>query len=223
MKKLLIYLAIGMVSTGMYSCKEKGCTDPNAENYSESAKKDDGSCTYNNNGNSLGINGASGVSMEVNGVAVNDKASLFGSIMNISSYSDYNNYPSYASSIYNNLTGLTSIMVQYSADYDLNSGQLVPIPSEEMFSVGTKTLGTYDNPADQFTIAMHGADSNWYRSDLIDNSGATFKIVESAMQSSGFNQSCKVHIKFTIVKVVNEYDATDIITLTNGEFVGAFQ
>lgn len=27
-------------------CKKKGCTDPNAENYSSSAKKDDGSCKY---------------------------------------------------------------------------------------------------------------------------------------------------------------------------------
>lgn len=29
-------------------CKKKGCTDPEALNYSESAKKDDGSCSYNN-------------------------------------------------------------------------------------------------------------------------------------------------------------------------------
>ena len=28
------------------SCKKKGCTDPTAENYSSSAKKDDGSCYY---------------------------------------------------------------------------------------------------------------------------------------------------------------------------------
>ena len=34
------------------SCKKKGCTDSNAENYDSKAKKDDGSCTYaNTNGN----------------------------------------------------------------------------------------------------------------------------------------------------------------------------
>ena len=30
----------------MTSCKRKGCTDPTAVNYSEKAKKDDGSCNY---------------------------------------------------------------------------------------------------------------------------------------------------------------------------------
>ena len=28
------------------SCKKKGCTDSNATNYSEKAKKDDGSCEF---------------------------------------------------------------------------------------------------------------------------------------------------------------------------------
>ncbi len=34
------------LSLGMVSCKKEGCTDPTAENYSEEAKKDDGSCTF---------------------------------------------------------------------------------------------------------------------------------------------------------------------------------
>lgn len=45
MKAYLFILGIAstLIAT---SCKKKGCTDPNATNYSESAKKDDGSCTY---------------------------------------------------------------------------------------------------------------------------------------------------------------------------------
>ncbi|UKN00462.1 YHYH protein [Paracrocinitomix mangrovi] len=36
---------LGLTAT-VAACKKKGCTDPLAENYSEKAKKDDGSCTY---------------------------------------------------------------------------------------------------------------------------------------------------------------------------------
>lgn len=44
MKKLLLLTVIA--SVGLLSCKKKGCTDPNAVNYSSEAKKDDGSCQY---------------------------------------------------------------------------------------------------------------------------------------------------------------------------------
>ncbi|NCA21727.1 MAG: hypothetical protein EBS86_11405, partial [Crocinitomicaceae bacterium] len=32
--------------TSVTSCKKKGCTDPEAYNYSSEAKKDDGTCNY---------------------------------------------------------------------------------------------------------------------------------------------------------------------------------
>lgn len=40
-----VYIILGLTLT-IASCKKKGCTDTNALNYSEEAKKDDGSCTY---------------------------------------------------------------------------------------------------------------------------------------------------------------------------------
>ncbi len=40
-----VLLAVALTA-GTTSCKKKGCTDPLANNYSEEAKKDDGSCTY---------------------------------------------------------------------------------------------------------------------------------------------------------------------------------
>jgi hypothetical protein len=45
MKKLLFLLAIP-VAFSVTSCKKAGCTDSVASNYSDAAKKDDGSCTY---------------------------------------------------------------------------------------------------------------------------------------------------------------------------------
>ena len=36
------------LSFGTVSCKKEGCTDPNAVNYNEKAKKDDGNCKYTN-------------------------------------------------------------------------------------------------------------------------------------------------------------------------------
>jgi len=40
----ILTLAVGTITLG--SCKKKGCTDPLANNYNEKAKKDDGSCTF---------------------------------------------------------------------------------------------------------------------------------------------------------------------------------
>jgi len=39
-------LLSGLVLFAATSCKKEGCTDANASNYSEKAKEDDGSCTY---------------------------------------------------------------------------------------------------------------------------------------------------------------------------------
>ena len=49
MKKvtLIMVLVAGSLTATVTSCKKKGCTDPTANNYSDKAKKDDGSCTYN--------------------------------------------------------------------------------------------------------------------------------------------------------------------------------
>lgn len=44
--KVGVMILASSLALGTVSCKKKGCTDPTAENYSESAKKDDGSCTY---------------------------------------------------------------------------------------------------------------------------------------------------------------------------------
>lgn len=41
-----IIVTLITVSVIIAACNKKGCTDPLAENYSEKAKKDDGSCTY---------------------------------------------------------------------------------------------------------------------------------------------------------------------------------
>lgn len=46
-KLILTAVLIGLISaTTLTSCKEEGCTDPNANNYSMDADKDDGTCTY---------------------------------------------------------------------------------------------------------------------------------------------------------------------------------
>src|SRR5690554_547320 len=49
---LLILATITLATT---SCKKEGCTDPNAINYSDSAKKDDGSCKYASSNNDDGV------------------------------------------------------------------------------------------------------------------------------------------------------------------------
>ena len=46
-KKIASLLFILAIISAIYSCKKKGCTDPDAINYKALAKKDDGSCIYN--------------------------------------------------------------------------------------------------------------------------------------------------------------------------------
>jgi hypothetical protein len=45
-KNVILVMAIALGSLTFNSCKKKGCTDETATNYSEEAKKDDGSCVY---------------------------------------------------------------------------------------------------------------------------------------------------------------------------------
>ncbi|MCO5259503.1 MAG: hypothetical protein M9916_05105 [Crocinitomicaceae bacterium] len=49
-----IAFAMMITTLPLVSCKKEGCTDVNAANYSEKAKKDDGSCTYNIAGELVG-------------------------------------------------------------------------------------------------------------------------------------------------------------------------
>lgn len=50
MNSLIKITGIALLGSAMTftSCKKKGCTDPNATNFSAAAKKDDGSCEYSN-------------------------------------------------------------------------------------------------------------------------------------------------------------------------------
>ena len=43
---ILLALSLSVAAVFTTSCKKKGCTDPDAINYSEEAEKDDGSCSY---------------------------------------------------------------------------------------------------------------------------------------------------------------------------------
>lgn len=45
--KTTLYIFVVLSLFTATACRKKGCTDPNATNYSESAKKDDGSCQFN--------------------------------------------------------------------------------------------------------------------------------------------------------------------------------
>ncbi len=50
-KITLAMLVLGAIT--LSSCSKKGCTDPNANNYDEKAKKEDNSCTYDNDADSV--------------------------------------------------------------------------------------------------------------------------------------------------------------------------
>jgi len=43
---ILLAVTLSVATVFTTSCKEKGCTDPEAQNYSEEAEKDDGSCSF---------------------------------------------------------------------------------------------------------------------------------------------------------------------------------
>lgn len=43
---VLLVAILGLTSATITSCKRKGCTDVNANNYSSKAKKNDNTCTY---------------------------------------------------------------------------------------------------------------------------------------------------------------------------------
>ena len=49
----ILLLTLLVASTTFVGCKKEGCTDPTATNYDADAKKDDGSCEYDNNAYTL--------------------------------------------------------------------------------------------------------------------------------------------------------------------------
>ena len=55
MKRIIILFNLLMLVLFFVKC-EKGCTDPNAENYNPDAKKDNGSCYYINLPSNLNYN-----------------------------------------------------------------------------------------------------------------------------------------------------------------------
>lgn len=63
MKKLILFLVVGLTATTITSCKKKGCTDSAAVNYNSKAKKDNGTCLYKP---FITINGAVEMNINVN-------------------------------------------------------------------------------------------------------------------------------------------------------------
>lgn len=61
MRKSILFIAL-ISAFGITSCKKKGCTDSTAVNYTQSAKKDDGSCAYKP---IITLNGSSSVTINV--------------------------------------------------------------------------------------------------------------------------------------------------------------
>ncbi len=51
MNKFFLNLFIATFLFSFYSCKKKGCTDPSAQNYNQSAQLNDGSCNYDSSFN----------------------------------------------------------------------------------------------------------------------------------------------------------------------------
>lgn len=48
MKNFKYYISALIITVAFTSCKKEGCTDPSATNYKKEAKKDDGSCQFEN-------------------------------------------------------------------------------------------------------------------------------------------------------------------------------
>ena len=80
-KTLTIVAAASALTLSFSSCQKKGCTDPTALNYSETAKKDDGSCVYAPAENEVVITG----NITSNTTWTNDKIWILGSRVSVTS------------------------------------------------------------------------------------------------------------------------------------------
>lgn len=80
-KTLTIVAAASALTLSFSSCQKKGCTDPTALNYSETAKKDDGSCVYAPAENEVVITG----NITSNTTWTNDKIWILGSRVAVTS------------------------------------------------------------------------------------------------------------------------------------------
>lgn len=80
-KTLTIVAAASALTLSFSSCQKKGCTDPTALNYSETAKKDDGSCVYAPAENEVVIT----ANITSNTTWTNDKIWILGSRVSVTS------------------------------------------------------------------------------------------------------------------------------------------
>lgn len=219
--------------TLLSNCAKKGCTDSTASNFEEKAKKDDGSCTYPNEGDAIAvITSPSGVSVESSRmvkfdfdgsavlleVGVNGVQHYSGKTKN---YDGINSNAVFFSQLYPSMGGAESFTV--------SKGKLVfpgafAAPNGDFEAFFTKGVYAMDSTASEEDVFFSFVDANGvvYSSKSSSQTGSNFEILDVKDVSTSSSQILKVLAVFN-VKMYNESDITDVKEITNGELVLQFK
>ncbi len=226
--KILTFGLMLLFTLNFVSCTKKGCTDPSATNYDADAKKNDGSCVYPTPLPPININSSLQYTFDLDGVnytgpsvsTVQNYYSLSGGPY-ISETQSAKKYGSYFYDVINQyvIIGITKAYLIY------DSENLIVSKEEfiDYFDEGTYPLYT-PSSNNGIIIGLGDGLGNYYTSDIGEQTGSSFKIVSSRVESID-EQSEIVEMKFYAefnCKVYNSSNPSDYKTITNGKFVGIF-
>ena len=217
MKKSYLFITVLLLSIGVttVSCKKKGCTDSTATNYDSKAKKDDGSCVYPKAPQTTSIDSPEQVNYDKDGTSVSfTVGSVNGSDKSI---------------------GDTTTATWSAGFYDDPNSRVILDVSKgiKTYVTGTMTdqiYSAYFSPGSYSYAASGGSGikiylgdttTGYYRSELGDQTGSAFQIVDKKDEYYGGQLYVKVYATFNC-KLYNENNLSDVITITNGEFVNHF-
>lgn len=218
-----VALSIILLSAGSFffsSCKKEGCTDSDAINYDEDAKKDDGSCEYEEEEEDLSVNSALQYSFELDGqVQSGDIDANTEAVVGSSTASGSPSGTVYESSFFDNGTPKDIIVISKGV---MASSSPTDSEFSTFFDEGSYSYANVNNGGESgVQVRIQTSNGTTYSSYNGDQTGSTFKIVEAKDDYFGAALYVKTYITFSC-EVYNVNNPSDSKTITNGVFINHF-
>jgi hypothetical protein len=229
MKKISLILSVFFISLILSSCSKEGCTDSTATNYDSKAKKNDGSCKYENNKtvdpDKININSESQYYYKLDGKirsgidGENNITTSVGHRAGVGLDTIYNCI--WNSSIYIDSRPIKTMLEVHNGIYTFAREDFSNEKFVDFFAKGKHPFANSDDQG--IVIEIQDDSGNIYISNEGDQTGSTFEIIENKLVETNTSFTyVKVYAKFNCI-VYNKNNPSDKKTITEGVYVNHFE